>query len=199
MPKRRSTTTVTQKSITVMAQFAASAGQKVQLFRSIQGKIRNIGRVGRTNQKVPSAWLARRSEDCLAWCIQIIASSEVNGSAISRAESRSLTSWTLFTITMIRALRRIFPTSSGVKLRILSQGMRFMGKGACGCGEDRGRLAPCKPPVSFVPFWFYYPPAHPVVHPRHRPPRWVEISPPPRKPRSGRKSGKTNALARWPD
>jgi len=55
MPKRRRTTTVSQKNPVVSRQFTPSATQKPQPCRSIQGRIRNIGRVGSTNQKVPSA------------------------------------------------------------------------------------------------------------------------------------------------
>ncbi len=55
MPMRRRTMTVIQKSATVMRQLAASATQNPQPLRSIHGRMRNIGRVGRTNQNVPSA------------------------------------------------------------------------------------------------------------------------------------------------
>ena len=55
IPKRRSKITVSQNKATVITQLATSAAQNPQPFRSIHGIIRNIGRVGRTNQKVPSA------------------------------------------------------------------------------------------------------------------------------------------------
>ena len=52
-----------QKSAAVMRQFKPSADQKPQPWRHIHGRIKNIGRVGGTNQKVPSAWFAKRSLD----------------------------------------------------------------------------------------------------------------------------------------
>ena len=55
VPKCLKITTVSQKQATVIAQFAASAGQKLHPWRSIHGRIRNIGSEGSTNQKVPSA------------------------------------------------------------------------------------------------------------------------------------------------
>lgn len=55
IPKRRRRITVTQKKPMVRAQFAASAVQNPQPWRSIQGRIKNMGKVGRTNQNVPSA------------------------------------------------------------------------------------------------------------------------------------------------
>ena len=139
-----------QNSAMVMAQFAASAVQKPQWFRSIHGKIRNIGSVGSTNQKVPSAWLASRSEDCPAWCIHSMATKDVSGSAMSSAERRSLKSWTLLTTTMMSALRKIFPRSTVVNERILSQGMRFIGKEACDGRESTDSFPTCKSRVSSV-------------------------------------------------
>lgn len=54
MPNRRKTKTVSQKNPAVSRQFTASATQNPQPLRSIHGRMRNIGKVGSTNQNVPS-------------------------------------------------------------------------------------------------------------------------------------------------
>ena len=61
IPKRLRMNTVNQKKPMVTKQLTASADQNPQPCRNIQGKMRNIGSVGSTNQKVPSAWFANRS------------------------------------------------------------------------------------------------------------------------------------------
>ena len=62
IPNRLRPATIIQNRITVIAQFVAMETPKPQPFRNIHGRMRNIGRVGRTNQKVLAEWLAIRSE-----------------------------------------------------------------------------------------------------------------------------------------
>ena len=88
IPLRRRMTTVSQNAAMVSRQLTARADQNPQPWRHIQGRIRNIGKVGSTNQNVLSAWFASRWEDWPAWCIQAMATSEVSGRAISKADSR---------------------------------------------------------------------------------------------------------------
>lgn len=127
-PNLRRITTVNQKRRMVMMQLMASAGQNDQPERSIQGRMRNMGRVGRTNQKVPSAWPAILSPDWPARCIHIIARSEVSGRAMSRAERRSLYSWTLVTMRMMTAVRMTLKMSKAEKAKTLSHGIDFMAR-----------------------------------------------------------------------
>src|SRR5690606_2830513 len=142
-PKYRSTDATPRKQTTVIAQLAKRAVAKLQPWRSIQGRIRNIGRVGRTNQKVPSAWFAMRSgSPGRSTCIQTIAMSEVMGSAITRAESRSLTCWVLVTSTITAAETTSFTTSIAVTRNTCSQGILLMAS-SCGRPETDGQNAPC--------------------------------------------------------
>ena len=87
IPNFRRRMTVIQKKPVVRTQFAPRADQNDQPLRSIQGRIRNMGRVGRTNQKVPSACPAIFPDGCPPFHIPIIASRDVSGTAISSAES----------------------------------------------------------------------------------------------------------------
>lgn len=136
MPNFLRITTAPQKRMVVSRQFAPSADQNDQPLLSIHGRMRNIGRVGSTNQKVPSEWPAIFSVGWRAWCIQIMASREVSGSAMSKAESLSLKTCTLLTIKMITAVSRTFTKSCGVKAKILLQGICDM------VGFSRAALSP---------------------------------------------------------
>ena len=85
-----------------------------------------MGRVGRTNQKVPSEWPAIFADDWPPCHIQIIASREVSGRAMRRAESLSLKTWILFTNRMMTAVSSTLTISKGAMAKNLPHGILLM-------------------------------------------------------------------------
>ena len=83
-----------------------------------------------------------------------MATSEVSGSAMSRAESRSLTSWILVTITMISGAEQEFDEiERGEGEDFIPGNAVHGGSGLAVAADDRDRFRPCKPPVSLVFGW----------------------------------------------
>src|SRR5512135_1506611 len=85
MPKRASTQAVITNSTNVMTQPAPRAGQKPTPPRSSAGTTRNIGSDGRTYQKVVSSCEAIRALSPVSHHSQMMAMTEISGSAATSA------------------------------------------------------------------------------------------------------------------
>src|SRR3546814_9643968 len=103
MPKGRMSSANSPKQTTVMPALASSASQNPSRGSS-SGNARNIGRVGRTYQKVCQAWLAIFSGDCFSRYSQISVRRVMSGSAAMKPPSLSLRLATSDTSTTMAAV-----------------------------------------------------------------------------------------------